>query len=598
MIEKEFFRTIKTADNEIVTAEIWATVANDTKITGQILISDDGYVDDLIAGTLSDTKRIVDFKFQGNGSIRLADGLFNIYPATYSGMVWANYTFVMNLTAQTYDFYVDDVLKAADVDFREAASSVGHITFLDTLNPVFPAQPVEFYVDDILVHTDYDEVFGGVAEGTMLFNQLQHWSMDFDFFVENGAIHAQGISGTPRRTDDDYSNLGYIELAWDVRINETWVNDFLTARINITDGYISGKNDWIQFNVTWYQRGEYVKHDILYGLFEGYSLFPGNAKDTTGFHWDMWFNRANASSVVGGRVNTEFFGMSDKSVWWAVWSSKWTPMRTEVAESTCFVDLEDANGTVRSAKEVSLVRSKVKILRTNEEQFAYKTVNIASLNFLVAVDTMSGIDAPPIRETLVPDMPSGWLGSALGAVFTAALKNLGNALSGFGMSFFTLSIDFIDNVFAALGYPALVSSIFAWMTSLFSFVPNLLDYGMTLIGQIFSLINVSAGNTLSQLARIITVWLDMYGYLMDLISGGIDPVINLWEDLDMNTWIQLGAMMYPFYLLILFAEKGGQAVLNHVNGLLNIASFFLNFILSVGGLFINLLDSLIGAIRG
>jgi len=119
-----------------------------------------------------------------------------------------------------------------------------------------------------------------------------------------------------------------------------------------------------------------------------------------------------------------------------------------------------------------------------------------------------------------------------------------------------------------------------------------------LIGQITRLITVSAGDTLGQITRIITVWLDMYGYLQDLISGGIDPLVNLWVDLDMNSWIELGAMMYPFYLLILFAEKGGQAVLNHVNGLLNLASFFLNFILNVGGFFMSLLTGLIGAIRG
>jgi len=598
IIERQFFRKIDEADNEIVTVEVWATVANDTKITGQILISDDGYVDDLIKGVDTDTLRIVDFKFSGNGSIRLVDGIFNIYPATYTGMVWANYTFVIDLTAQTYDFYVDDVLKMPGVDFREAATSVGHISFLDTLNPVFPAQPVEFYVDDVWVHTDFDEAYGGVAEATMLFDMNQHWSMDFDFFVEQGQIYAQGVSGTPRRVGDDYSNYGYVELGWDVMIDKTMVHDFLVARVNITDGYISGKNDWVKFNVSWYSQGVYVKNDLLYGLFEGYSIFPGDSKDTCGWHWDIWFNRANASTIVGSRLNTEYYGMSDKSVWWAIWSSKWQPMRTEVSESTVFIDLEDINGTIHSAQDVSFVRSWVKVLRNDQAQFAYKVMNIAGLDFMIATDTMSGIDTPPIRETVVPEVMSGFFGSALGGIFSAALKRLGNALAGFGMGFFTMSIDFIDAVFAALGYPALVSTIFGWMDSLFASVPILLGYGLIMIGNVFTLINVSASNTLIQLTNIVTIWVSMYSTMMDFLTGVYTPGLNLWNDLGINSFIQIGAILYPFWLFLMGTEKGMQAVIDHLNGMLNIVSFFLNFILNVGGFFMSLLTGLIGAIRG
>ncbi len=57
-------------------------------------------------------------------------------------------------------------------------------------------------------------------------------------------------------------------------------------------------------------------------------------------------------------------------------------------------------------------------------------------------------------------------------------------------------------------------------------------------------------------------------------------------------------MLYPLWLLILGADKGIQAVIDHLTGVLSIGSFFLNFVLNVAEFFTGLLQGLIGAIRG
>jgi len=593
--ELTFPRVLTSADG-ILCVQAYMMNPNTTTTTGAFWVRDGSRLE---AGT----NILSDVQFNGNGSWASYNSTASewIYYESYAAYTWYNVTVAINLTAAVYDIFIDDVEVISDLPYRNPTATNAYVVAFSQFVPAAGAPEdafLDFYVDNVRQWTDFDADYGGVAEATMLFNQLQHWSMDFDFFVENGKEYAQGPTATPSLDSDDYSDHGYVELGWDIMLNETWINDYLVARVNITDGQISGKNDWVKFNVTWYSQGVYVKNDLLYGLFEGYSLFPGSGKDTSGFHWDIWFNRANASTVVGARVNTEYFGMSDKSVWWAVWSSKWQPMRTEVSESTLFIDLEDANATIQSAKDILFVRSWVKVLRTAESTFAYKVLNIGGLDFLVAIDTMSGIDTPPVRETKVPDVVSGFLGSALGGIFSAALKRLGNTLAGFGMGFFTMSIDFIDNVFAALGYPALVSTIFGWMDSLFGSVPTLVGYGITMIGQVFSLINTSAGNTLTQLTSIITIWVGMYSTTMDMLNGVLTPGFNLWNDLGINSFIQVGAIMYPLWLLILASEKGVQAVIDHLTGVLNIGSFFLNFILNVGGFFMSLLTGLIGAIRG
>jgi len=588
-------RVLTSADG-ILCVQAFMMNPNTTTTTGAFRVRDGSRLE-------AETKILSDVQFNGNGSWASYNSTASewLYYESYDAYTWYNVTVALNLTAAVYDIFIDDVEVVSDLPYRNPAATTAKVIAFSQFVPAAGAPEnafLDFYVDNVRQWTDFDADYGGYAEATILFKQLQHWSMDFDFFVENGEEYAQGPTATPSIDSDDYSDYGYIELGWDVMLNETWVNDYLVARVNITDGQISGKNDWVTFNVTWLNQGVYVKNDLLYGLFEGYSLFPGSSKDTTGFHWDMWFNRANASTVIGARINTEFFGMSDKSVWWAVWSSKWQPMRTEVSDSTIFIDLEDADAAIQSAKDVLFVRSWVKVLRTSDSTFSYKILNIGGLDFMVAIDTMSGIDTPPVRETKVPDVMSGFLGSALGSIFSAALKRLGNTLAGFGMGFFTMSIDFIDNVFAALGYPALVTTIFGWMDSLFSYVPTLLGYGMTLIGNVFILINTSATDTLTQLTGIITIWAGMYDTMQDLLTGVMTPGLNLWNDLGISSFIQIGAILYPLWLLILGSEKGFQAVFAHLNSVLNIGSFFLNFILNVGGFFMGLLTALIGAIRG
>jgi len=598
-LEMEFFRKISASDTELVTAQVMAMVPTTENTTGRIVISENGYYPyHAYGGAVPD--RASNLIFVGDGNIAVADGggAFVVI-GNYTGGTWYNFTFVLDPTELTYDVYIDGDLNGSGLGFQDGGDvdSLGYISLMQNYYaPV--GNHTDMYIDNVWVHTNFTADYGGVAEATMLFDKNQHWSMDFDFFIENGQVYAQGPSSTPFVAVDDYSDHGFVELGWDIMIDKTLVHDFIIARINISDGQISGKNNWVQFNVTWFVNGTYVKHDILYGLFEGYSLFPGSSKDTCGFHWDIWFNRANASTVVGARINTEFYGMSDKSQWWAIWSSRWTPMRSELSESTIFVDLRDNPGAIHPANDVSFIRSWVKVLRNTQAQFSYKVLNIAGLDFLIAIDTMSGIDTPPIRTTLVPDVLSGFFGSALGAIFSSALKRLSNTLAGFGLNFFTLSIEFIDNVFSALGYPALVTTIFSWMDSLFANVPTLLGYGLTLIEQIFRTINLSAGNTLTQLTSVITIWLGMYTTVQNMLTGVMTPGINLWNDLGISSFIQILAVLYPMWLVVLGADKGVQAVVDHLTGILDIGSFFLNFILNVTELFVSLLTGLIGAIRG
>lgn len=538
------------------------------------------------------------------GHVRVRDGLTQKRAAIGGELVtwevhnWYNITILVNITDQTWSLIWDgSATNATDIAFFENTDTLEWFGVVGS-NGLGGGEAVDFYIDALKITTDYDEDFAGDVTAKTTFNMLQHWSMDFDWDVEDGYVTSK------------YANFGFIELGWDICIDDTWVEKALWARINITAGAVPKQierykniwvknQNWVEFNVAWYEQDSLIKTSTLYGLYEGYKIEPTpGQKDVIGWHWDLWFNKMDASTWIGGRINTEWFGMSDKSIPWIVWTSNWKPMVSDETESTVFIRLRDGDSNIKSAKLVTLVRPWVRVTRTKDYTFHYEIKNIQALDFITATDTMSGVDTPAIRPTQIPITFSGFFGSTLGAIFATALKRLSNSISGFGLNFFTLSIDFIDNVFSALGYPALLTTIFGWMSTLFSFIPDFLDYFLTFAGNMADILGATAGDALTQLSSVITIWLGMYSTVQDLFSGVFTPGIALWNDLGISSFIQIGAILYPIYLLVMATEKGLQAVIDHITGILNLGSFFLNFILNVAELFVNLLTGLIGAIRG
>ncbi len=619
MAEKEFRRQVTSTDDEIVYVQIYAMTPQTMNTTGKILITDDGYVDDLKAHAALDSLQVVDLVFAGDGRIRLTNGVAGyIYPATYTGLTWYNFTFEINCTAQNYNMYVDGVLNATDVDFRQkvaGADTVGHITIMD-ISVV--GNYTDVYVDDIKAWTDWDEDYGGDAKATALFRYLQHWSMDWDFKIEEGREYTKGPTTTPWDSSDDYSNHGYIELGMDVCINGTWEDNFLVARINITDGMVYGKSNWVQFNVTWMQNGTYVKHDIIYGFFEGYKLEtqPGDVKDTTGWYFDMWFNRMNASTVVGGRLNTEYFGMTNQPTF--SWGDNWKPVYSDFTESSCFVDLLDSNGIIHSAKEVSLVRPWVHVFRTNQSTFHYAIANTET-EFPTAEDTMSGIDTPPIQETIAPQGASlGGLGPYLASALNRIMGGLGDSIfggllvvtgriqrsmmtltAGLAASLFTgfsailgALIAFIDDIAAAAGLPEdLMSTMVSIVTSTMGFMVTMIAEGyiFDVLTNIFTFITSIFGHVLFWLTRVLTTFTNIFTIVWGILDGtyvGLGEIQDVWALMNWPLWSDA----LPLFIIIGWFDSldnrwraaGRQGWVGYLVGDLRLVKEFLMFLLDVG----------------
>lgn len=521
---------------------------------------------------------------------------------------WYNMTIVVTMGANQVDLYWDTVL--TNITNRPFLNNGTIEYFTIILQNGFigpPWAPSEFYIDAIHCWTDFDEPWGGWAEATTLHNMLQHWHMDFDINVEDGYVA------------EPFANFGYVELGWDICLNDTWENNFLVARVNITKADIpggatatqafleslqdlfTGEANWVRFNVTWTQNGTFIKQDVLYGLYEGYDIgITEGGKDDMGFHWDIWFNSMNASTVVGGRINCEWFGMHNKAPSWQIWTSKWRPMIEEVTDSTCFVNLIDSTAyhNLHSAKEVELVRSWVYVWRNNESTFHYMVKNIEGMDFRCAKETMIGVDTPPITKTLAPITGQGFFGSMLGAMFKRVMMNFANQITMGAMMMWTWFVGFMDTIFAYFGLPGFFSTVTNLIGSFFSFFTTSTGYLLTLITQIFGFFTASVGFILSMFTGVVSTFLQIISIVVAILNGthAISTGLgNIWILLNFSDW----SSVVPVLLIVAWfvsldnraREAGGgwmgfflgdlQSIMGLISWLLDVFLRIMNFVLGI-----------------
>jgi hypothetical protein len=206
----------------------------------------------------------------------------------------------------------------------------------------------------------------------------------------------------------DYAGDGWVTFGIDYRIDSTWVEGW-ECQIYIQEsqvGHYAGAKDasFIKMNVEWYNRGIFIKQDTIYAYSYGYFPSGGNESDRTTFNFwvDLWFNKMNASSVVGGRVNAYQYGMREEG-WW-VWSS-FSPVIGNVTASMFFDDLYDGTNNVTTVRNIELIRFRTTLNRTGNYDSRWRLYPYEVFNYKTADDRMEGLDTPVFVETTVIDMP-------------------------------------------------------------------------------------------------------------------------------------------------------------------------------------------------
>jgi len=267
-----------------------------------------------------------------------------------------------------------------------------------------------------------------------------------------------------------------------------WVSGWY-ANLSITDYNIGAKNFTIEYDVSWYYANSFVKTDTLYAFWEGKTATSSD-RDGFSIQLDLWFDSANASSMVGGRVGSEYYAISDTSPWYAFWTETWGPLLNSKTQSEYFGNLTTADSQ-HSSRNVKMMRVWAMInassLENNEYAFNL-TIDEFELNeFLTSPGNMMGIDPPPLVPTKVPNMPqSGFLAPVINGLRDFA-DRISYAINYGFMGTLPIVIGFLDTLFSAAGWKNGFSIILSWISSFLSIVVTGLNYVITLLGSIFTI---------------------------------------------------------------------------------------------------------------
>jgi len=601
--ERQFSRAITAANDEMVNVTFYAMNPSTSNSSGMIGVTDESWIEGVIGGgSLATIDHAVVFFWGGNGSIGIYNGTTEIYPASYVGGTWYNYTFWINMTAQTYDFYVDGVLNETDVNFySNQTTSIEYIRFSNSNTaPTGYVNHTHFFIDDLFVETDFDGNYGGYAEAKTVHRNLQHWHMSFDWAVEDVEfVQGPSINDQKHAYIETFEEEGYVMLGWDVCIDGTWQNNILYANVTIKDGLILKKDsNWVLFNIDWYNYTTKISSETLYGLFEGWTGIKTDegGKNVIGWHWDIWFNLKDYSTWIGARLNTEWYGMKRNYPGWMPWVSDWNPAVGDRSYSDAFTRLrKSGSSTIESVKEVDLVRSWVYVYRTNVSTFHYKIQNIEGESFQTATE-MQGVDTPPLIATKTPQTPGGFMTTSLGAIFKRVIDQLSASLTYGLMSLWGYFAGFLNTLAAWAGAPDFFTNLFTWISSFATWMGTAMGWALTYFADIFTFSGIVMSRYLSTVGTVLTQWGSMFTVAIDLFGNAYTSGLNLWTDLGGIHWLRLAAIMYPVYLLYLWEQRGIDAVINNIRFIMEGVQFFIGLFLAVAQFAINLVVAVIDSI--
>lgn len=563
---------------------------------------------------LDDTDEIFSIKLQENSSVNSevgpwvkfeTDGKFYFvnytspydYEVTsYAQNTWINITLIINVTSFTYDIYYDEVLMNSSVAFYQNITSIS-VLMLDTDTGGVPqTDTATVFVDNIKVWSPVTGGNSGEATATVTFRKFQH-------------IHTQFAIGIPVGFSElQYPNEGYVEFGIDYCINDTWIENGWKVRISILDARIAGAewtvegNNWIKLYVAWYDHLDgFVKADTVYTLWEGGpgGLGWGGGKTDYFRLWlDLWFNKVNGSQLVGGRVNSYYYGMHDNAHSWFTWltGSDWGPMVDDVSQSMYFNSLTDSNGNVISSRQIELMRIRAKVWRSANYDFRWMLRDFDILNFELALTEMRGIDTPIFVATKTADMPQGGFLAALAAALNDGFSVLAEAMGPVLLSFWDTFVGFIDTVFSWAGWPNGFSQILSWIGTLLNYIVDGFTYMLTFLSSWFTFMFSFLGKLFNTLSIAVTYWVQIIQNIFSMISGGLGTGINIYESLNLPVWIILLAILYPIFLFEIWDQRGIEPMLGHVKMVADIFGWIFHMLLSTVQLFLNLIGRIIESI--
>lgn len=361
---------------------------------------------------------------------------------------------------------------------------------------------------------------GAYAE--IMYRRLQHvhvlWSLD----VEDNACF------------DDDDNTGYVYMG--IKYLDAfgdWVDGWY-MRVRINKGAVDANdNAWITITTQWYAMDENGTTSLI-GTGQYLSGYPEcgdkvNAEITrTRFYTDLWFNTANSSTTVGGRLNTYYFGM-DKTGF-LLWTD-WSPIMLNMSESMMFADLRDVNGDIVNPSEIELMKFWVRVLKISDGTCDAHTWSIRNpqISYQMADDRMRALNTPDGVETIIINMPStGWM-----QPIAKAIESISSAIWAGALNFMKIMLGAVDSLLLFLNSPVSMSQMIQWIMLQASYITTWMVY------------------VIEYVSSMLSIFSSMITVLTSIMTWAINVVM----------WVLVDVIGFPIAVLAFFVQiLSGQEI--------------------------------------
>lgn len=358
-----------------------------------------------------------------------------------------------------------------------------------------------------------------------------------------------------------------------------------------------GSERWWNWTVSWFYQGNFVRQDTLM-TFEraGIHIIPYEDSSLVAeckLWVDLWFDNANGSTVVAGRVAAFEWPMTNSAPEYVRYlNSNWGPMDDQPTSSEFLASIMASdNSTVEPSAKIKMIKywSSVEVPADDEEQLVYVLdFNVWDLTFSQPpFPPLTGIQTPVFDPPNMPDMPGGGFMGALFSGIQYLGKMLGDNMLFGGLGIWPTFVAFLDTVAGLFGAPGGFTNLMAWLSANLSYLWVSLSYVGSLFLSIFLFLASILDYIILLVAQAVLTFANIITSIVSMLTGAYGTGANLWEALGIWNWIMVGLIVYPIYLVILWDEEGFDAVINQLMFLFNVlnmlAHFFMSFIQMILG---------------
>lgn len=356
---------------------------------------------------------------------------------------------------------------------------------------------------------------------------------------------------------------------------------------------------WINMTVTFFD-GDLtdIWHESLYMYPHG-SLTGSGDPGWWKFWVDLWFSDKNASSVGSGRVNSYEWAMKDSCDLWLRWmANNWGVMDSELKEFQGEYPLLDGDDNIISSENIKMVR-----FFSNVTVYSGGGGQIIEITNFEAFDgthsqqlPLTGVSQPVFDETVVPIVNQKGILGALWTMFANFGSFLSeNVLFG-GLNLWQNFVNFLDSVAAMFGSPTFFSDLFTWIAEFLGYMSTSVSYIGDIAGAFFTLFTSVLGGFLDSIVEVVNSFVTTITVFTDMMGGAYGTGADVWETLGISQWFSVAIIFYPLYLILLWDEKGMDAVIQQLTWMFGLVSWIFTFLLEIVRFVIRMITAIIESI--